>query len=100
VAKPFFHLKFLKKGIEINDILYSKRLYFCVIFVDRGNFCSFAEPHRFDAAPAPGENFDAAPAPDAPAPTVLFAKPTFFKQATVNIRARAGFSSDLNWSKN
>jgi hypothetical protein len=32
---------------------------------------SVAEPHNFDAAPAPGENFDAAPA--APAPTLYIA---------------------------
>jgi hypothetical protein len=32
---------------------------------------SFAEPHHFYAAPAPGKNFDAAPAAPAPAPTLL-----------------------------
>jgi hypothetical protein len=37
---------------------------------------SVAEPHHFDAAPAPGKNFDAAPAP---APTLLFSKTKFLK---------------------
>jgi hypothetical protein len=32
---------------------------------------SVAEPHHFEAAPAPGKNFDAAPAAPAPAPTLL-----------------------------
>jgi hypothetical protein len=31
-----------------------------------------AEPHHFDAAPAPGKHFDAAPDP-----TLLYTKPTF-----------------------
>jgi hypothetical protein len=40
---------------------------------------SVAEPHHFNAAPAPGENFDAAPAPaaPAPAPTLLNSKAKF-----------------------
>jgi hypothetical protein len=33
---------------------------------------SVAEPHKFYAAPAPGENFDAAPAP-----TLLYSKAKF-----------------------
>jgi hypothetical protein len=37
-----------------------------------------AEPHHFEAAPAPGKFVGAAPvAPAAPAPTLLYTKPTF-----------------------
>jgi hypothetical protein len=49
---------------------------FAKIFVFVKNYCKYvcvldsvAKPHRFYAAPAPGENFDLAPA--APAPTLL-----------------------------
>jgi hypothetical protein len=42
---------------------------------------SVAEPHHFNAAPAPGKNFDAAPAPaaPAPAPTLMYSKAKFLK---------------------
>jgi hypothetical protein len=39
---------------------------------------SVAEPHNFDAAPAPGKNFDAAPAP-----TLLYSKAKFLKRIKV-----------------
>jgi hypothetical protein len=42
-----------------------------------------AEPHHFDAAPAPGKNFDAALAPAAPAPTLLHSKAKFLKRTKV-----------------
>jgi hypothetical protein len=42
---------------------------------------SVAEPHHFDAAP--DKNFDAAPAP-----TLPYSRPTFFKSKKVNIRVR------------
>jgi hypothetical protein len=53
---------------------------------------SFAEPHHFEDAPAPGKNFDAAPAPaaKAPATTQLYTKPTL-KKTKVIIRVRAIF---------
>jgi hypothetical protein len=35
-----------------------------------------AEPHHFDATPAPGKNFDAVPAP---APTLLYSEAKFLK---------------------
>jgi hypothetical protein len=38
---------------------------------------SVVEPHHFYAAPATGENFDAALTSAAPAPTLLFSRPTF-----------------------
>jgi hypothetical protein len=37
-------------------------------------FYSVAEPHHFNAAPAPGKNFDVAPAP-----TLLYNKEKFLK---------------------
>jgi hypothetical protein len=45
---------------------------------------SVAEPHNFYAAP--GKNFDAAPAP---APTLLYSKPTFCKQTKINLSVEA-----------
>jgi hypothetical protein len=51
---------------------------------------SAAELHHLDAAPAPGKNFDAATAP-----TLLYTKLTFKKQAKVNIRFSAIFSHDF-----
>jgi hypothetical protein len=47
-------------------------------------FPSFAELHHFYAAPAPGKNFDVA---SAPAPTLLYSRPKFFKDIKVNIRS-------------
>jgi hypothetical protein len=44
---------------------------------------SVAEPHHFNAAPAPGENFDAAPAAPTPAPTLLYSKAKFLKRTKV-----------------
>jgi hypothetical protein len=41
---------------------------------------SVAEPHHFDAAPAP---------------TLLYTKPTFLKHAKVNLRVRAILSHDF-----
>jgi hypothetical protein len=42
---------------------------------------SVAEPHHYYAAPAPGKNFDVAPAP-----SLLYSRPTFLKSKKVNIR--------------
>jgi hypothetical protein len=42
---------------------------------------SVAEPHYFNAAPAPGKNFYAAPA--APAPTLLYSEAKFLKRTKV-----------------
>jgi hypothetical protein len=52
---------------------------------------SVAEPHHFDAAPAPapGENFDAAPAP-----TLLNKRSKFYKGVKGNKRSQILFSSD------
>jgi hypothetical protein len=52
---------------------------------------SVAEPHHFGAAPDPGKIFDAAPAPLAPAPTLLYTKPTFFNK--LKLRALGQFFS-------
>jgi hypothetical protein len=61
-----FELLKLTSPIE-EPILYDKDLHMEV---------RVAEPHHVDAVP--GKNFDAAPAP-----TLLYTKPTFFKQAEV-----------------
>jgi hypothetical protein len=62
------------------------------IFLLTIQYTSVAEPHHVDAALVPGENLDAAPAP---APTLLFTKPTFRKQTKVGIMFRSIFSSDF-----
>jgi hypothetical protein len=54
---------------------------------------SVSEPHQTDAAP--GKNFDAAPAPTLLYSYHIYTKPTFFKQAKVNIRVRAIFAYDF-----
>jgi hypothetical protein len=43
-------------------------------------YTSVAEPHHFDAAPAPGKNFDTAPTAPAPALTLLYNKAKFLKR--------------------
>jgi hypothetical protein len=54
---------------------------------------SVAEPHHYYAAPDPGTNFDArcSRALAAPAPTVLYSKPTFLKRTRVNIKVELFF---------
>jgi hypothetical protein len=53
---------------------------------------SVVEPHHFCAAPAPDKNFDAAPAP---APTLLYSMPSFWKQTKVNLSVCATLSSEF-----
>jgi hypothetical protein len=48
-------------------------------------FCSATKLRHFFAAPALGGSFDAAPALASPTPTLLYSKPTFLKQAKVNL---------------
>jgi hypothetical protein len=61
---------------------------------------SVAEPHHFHATPAPCKNFDAAPAPaPAPSPTLLYTKPTFWKQTKLNRMFGDTFSSDFRMIK-
>jgi hypothetical protein len=53
----------------------------------------------FYEAPAPIKIFDAAPVPAAPGPaqalTLLYTKPSFWKQTIVNLWVGATFSSDF-----
>jgi hypothetical protein len=47
---------------------------------------SVAEPHPFYVVAAPRGKYDAAPAP---APTLLYTKPTFFSKKEININSVA-----------
>jgi hypothetical protein len=58
---------------------------------NRCRITSFAEPHHFYAATAPGKNFDVALAL---APTLIYSKQNFLKQTKVNLRFGDTLSSE------
>jgi hypothetical protein len=68
-------------------------LFLWIIKSFHGIFFTVAEPHHFDAAPAPGKNVYAAPAPEpapALAPTLLVSMPKF-KMRKNNIKVEGMF---------